>query len=155
MVSWSRKVNNFANSLYYYYYYYYYYTWKGVEPSPTPQCSSYWKGAFGPPSITVANFIYLLFLLVLLFYLLLVLLFYLLRVFHISVSWSLSNSKCPQVPRIPLGILSDLNNAVVWTVSDRPVISKSSSPCTTPLVTVSRSPITIGIIIIFMFRRIS
>ena len=31
-------------------------TGKGVEPSPTPRYSSYWKGAFGSPSTTVANF---------------------------------------------------------------------------------------------------
>ena len=37
-------------------------------------------------------------------------------------------------------------------VSTRPVISKSSSPCTNPLVTVPRAPITIGIIITFMFH---
>ena len=33
-----------------------------VAPSSIPQCSSYWKGAFGsppPPSTNVANFIYL------------------------------------------------------------------------------------------------
>ena len=32
---------------------------KGVAPFRTPQCSSYWKGAFGSPSTKVANFIYL------------------------------------------------------------------------------------------------
>ena len=32
----------------------------GVAPSPTPRCSSYWKGAFVSPSTTVANFTYLL-----------------------------------------------------------------------------------------------
>ena len=37
-------------------------------------------------------------------------------------------------------------------VSTRPVISNSSSPCINPLVTVSRAPITIGIIVIFMFH---
>ena len=31
---------------------------KGVAPSPTPRCSSYWKGAFWSPSTTVANFTY-------------------------------------------------------------------------------------------------
>ena len=50
--------------------------------------------------------------------------------------WSLSGSKSIQVSRTFLNILADLNNAVVWTVSTRPVISKSSSPCTNPLVTV-------------------
>ena len=67
-------------------------------------------------------------------------------VFH----WSSSDCKSPQVSRTP-GILTDLNNAVVWTVSTRPVISKSSRPCTNPLVTVPRAPITIDIIDTFSF----
>ena len=33
---------------------------KEVAPTPTPRCSSYWKGAFWSPSTTVANFTYLL-----------------------------------------------------------------------------------------------
>ena len=41
--------------------------------------------------------------------------------------WSLSDNKFPQVSTILLGILSDLSNAVVWIVSTRPIISKSSS----------------------------
>ena len=79
------------------------------------------------------------------------------RAFHISVSRWFSNrvfcdSKSPQVSRTILSILGDINNAVVWTVSTSPVISKSSSPCTNPLVTISRAPITIGITITFMFH---
>ena len=70
-------------------------------------------------------------------------------VFH----WSLCDSKSPHVSRTLLSILANLNNAVVWTVSTRPVISKSSSPCTNPLVTVPRAPITIGIIVTFMFHN--
>ena len=66
--------------------------------------------------------------------------------------WSLSDSKSPQVSRTLLSILADLNNAVVWTLSTRPVISKSSSPCTNPLVTAPRAPITIDIIVTFMFH---
>ena len=69
-------------------------------------------------------------------------------VFH----WSLSDRKSPEVSNTLLSILADLNNTVVRTVSTRPVISKSSSPCTNPLVTVPRAPITIGIIIAFLFR---
>ena len=46
--------------------------------------------------------------------------------------WSLSDSKSPQVSWTHLSILADPNNAVVWTVSTRPVIFKSSSPCTNP-----------------------
>ena len=47
-------------------------------------------------------------------------------VFH----WSLSDSKFLQVSRTLLSSLADLNNAVVWMVSTRPLISKSSSLCT-------------------------
>ena len=41
--------------------------------------------------------------------------------------WSLSDSKSPQVSRTHPHILADLNNAVVWIVSTRPLISKSST----------------------------
>ena len=65
--------------------------------------------------------------------------------------WSLSDSKSPQVSRT-LSILVDLSNATVWMVGTRPLISKSSSPCTNPLVTVPSAPITIGIVVNFMFH---
>ena len=65
--------------------------------------------------------------------------------------WILSDSKSPQVSRTLLCILADLNKAVVWMVSTRPIISKSSSPCTNPLVTVPRAPITIYTTVTFMF----
>ena len=43
---------------------------------------------------------------------------------------SLSDNKSPQVSRTLLSILADLNNTVVWIVSDRPLIPKSPSlPC--------------------------
>ena len=67
-------------------------------------------------------------------------------------NWSLSGSKSLQVSRTLLRILADLNKAVVWMVSTRPVISKSSSPCTNPLAIVLRAPIIIGITVIFMFQ---
>ena len=51
-----------------------------------------------------------------------------------------------------LCILADLNNAVVWMVSFRPLISKSSSPCINPLKTVPSELITIGITVTFMFH---
>ena len=69
-------------------------------------------------------------------------------VFH----WSLSDSKSPQVSRILLGIPAVLNNTVVWMVSTRPSTSKSSIPFSNPLVTVPKAPITIGIIVTFMFH---
>ena len=69
-------------------------------------------------------------------------------VFH----WSLRDSNCPQVSKTLLSILAVLNNAIVWMVSTRPLTSKSSSPFSNPLVTVPKSPITIGIIITFMFN---
>ena len=69
-------------------------------------------------------------------------------VFH----WSLSDSKSPQVSRTLLSIMAVLNNVVVWMVSICPFISKSSSPFNNPLVTVLKAPITIGIIVTFLFQ---
>ena len=43
------------------------------------------------------------------------------------------------------------NNAVVWMVSTRSPTSKSSRPFNNPLVTVPKAPITIGIIVTFVF----
>ena len=65
--------------------------------------------------------------------------------------WSLSDSKSPQVPRTLFSILAVLNYIVVWMVSTRPPTSKSSCPFTHPLVTTPKAPITIGIIVTFMF----
>ena len=70
-------------------------------------------------------------------------------VFH----WSLSDSKSPQVSRTHLSILAILSNAVVWIVSTRPPISKSSRTFNNPLVTVPNAPITIGTIVTFMFHN--
>ena len=53
-----------------------------------------------------------------------------------------------------LNILADLSNAVVWMVSTRPLISKSSSPRINPLVTVPSAPVTTGVIHIPMFHII-
>ena len=69
-------------------------------------------------------------------------------VFH----WSLSDSKSPQVSRTLLSILAVLNNAVVWMISSLPPTFKPSSPFSNPLVTVPNAPITIGIIVTFMFH---
>ena len=60
-----------------------------------------------------------------------------------------------QVSGTLLSILANLNNAVVWMVSTRPLISKFSSPCTNPLMTVQRAPITIGISNTFMVHIFS
>ena len=68
-------------------------------------------------------------------------------VFH----WSLSDSMSPQISRTLLSILVFLNNAVLWIVSTRPPTSKSSSSFDNPFVTVPKAPITIGIIVTFMF----
>ena len=70
-----------------------------------------------------------------------------LMVFH----WSLSSSESPQVSRTFLSILAVLNNVVVWMVSTRPLISKSSCPFNNSSMTVSEAPITSGIIVTFMF----
>ena len=69
-------------------------------------------------------------------------------VFH----WSLGDSKSPQVSRTLLSILAVLNNVVVWMVSTRPSNSMSSSLLNNPLVTVPNAPVTIGIIVTFMFH---
>ena len=69
-------------------------------------------------------------------------------VFH----WGLGDSKSPQVSRTLLSIVAVLNNVVVWMVSTRLPTSNSSSPFSNPLVTVLKAPITIGIIVTFMFH---
>ena len=71
-----------------------------------------------------------------------------LMVFH----WRLSDSKSPQVSKTLLSILAIFNNAVVWMVSTRSPTSKSSRPFNNPLVTMPKAPITIGIIVTFMFH---
>ena len=68
---------------------------------------------------------------------------------------NLSDCKSPQVSRILLSTLADLNNAVVWMVSTRPLCSNSSSPCTNPLFTVPRESITIVITVTFIFHSFS
>ena len=69
-------------------------------------------------------------------------------VFH----WRLSDSKYPQVSWTLLSILAIFNNAVVWMVSTRPPTSKSSMPFNDLLVNVPKAPITIGMIVTFIFH---
>ena len=64
---------------------------------------------------------------------------------------SLSDSKSPQVSRILLHILANLNNVVIWMVSTCSLIFKFSSPFIILLVTVPSAPITFGITISFLF----
>ena len=83
-----------------------------------------------------------------------IIIIYSLRIFNISVfHCSLSDSKSPQVSRNLFSILPVLNNVVVWIVSARPLIPKSSSPLNNHLVTVPRALITICIIVTFMFHN--
>ena len=65
---------------------------------------------------------------------------------------SLGDRKSPQVSTTLLSIQSVLNNAAVWMVSTRPPTSKSSTPLNNPLVTVTKAPIAIGIIVISLLR---
>ena len=67
-------------------------------------------------------------------------------------NWCLSDSKSPQVSMTRLRILAVLGNAVIWIVSTRPPSSKSFSSFSNPLVTVPNKPVTIGIIVTFMFH---
>ena len=69
-------------------------------------------------------------------------------IFHLI----LSDRKSHQVSRTLLSILTVLNNAVLWMVSTRLPTSESSSPFNNPPVTVPKAPITIGIIVKFMFQ---
>ena len=69
-------------------------------------------------------------------------------VFH----WRLSDSKPPQVSRNLLRILTVFNNVVVLMVSTWPPTSKSFRPFNNALVPVPKTPITIGIIVTFMFH---
>ena len=66
--------------------------------------------------------------------------------------WNLSNCKSPQVSKTLLSNLADLNNAVVWMVSTCLLISNFFSPCTNPILILTRAPITIGNTVILMFH---
>ena len=68
------------------------------------------------------------------------------RVYHTSLSWWFLTG----ISRTLLSISADLNNAVVWIVSIRPLIFWFPSPCTNPLITVPSAPITTGITVTFI-----
>ena len=53
--------------------------------------------------------------------------------------------------QVSMTLLSILNNAVGWMVSNRPLTSKSSSPFINTLVTIPKAPITIGVIVTSTF----
>ena len=75
-----------------------------------------------------------------------------LQSFHLSISWYFSlESEWHQVSKTLLSILADLNHAVIWIISTFPLIFKSSNPS----VTVSRTLITIGKNINFLFHSFS
>ena len=73
--------------------------------------------------------------------------------FYMSISWwSFTGVWMTTISMTLLSILAVLNNVVVWMVSTRPPTSKSSSPFNNPLVTVPKVPITISIIVTFIFH---
>ena len=81
----------------------------------------------------------------------------LIRVFHISVSWwSFTGDWVTASLLKSSGFFSVFcpfsTMLLVWMVSTRPPTSKSSRPFNNPLVTVRKAPITIGIIVTFMFH---
>ena len=53
-------------------------------------------------------------------------------------------------PGLP-SVFCDLNNAIVWISSTRPLTSKSSRPSINPSMTVTKAPIIIGITVTFLF----
>ena len=102
-----------------------------VAPSPTPWCSSYWKGSL---QLTLAYGCQL----------------YLLILFH----GSQSDSKSQQFSRILLSILADVSTFVLM-VSILPTIFSSSCPFCRFLRTVPRASTKIAIIVTFTFYSFS
>ena len=73
----------------------------------------------------------------------------------VSLPLSLEWHVCPdRRSKYNISILSEFNNALVWMISTRFLISTSSSPCTNPLATIPKVPVTIGIIVTFMFHSL-
>ena len=103
---------------------------------------------------TLSSILLLLLLLIIIIIIIITIIIFLI---HTSVSWLFSTgvwvtTSLLKSPGTLLSILADLNNAVVWMVSTRPLNSKSTSPCTKPLVTVPSTPDTTGITVVFMFH---
>ena len=76
------------------------------------------------------------------------------RVFKTSASWGSFTGVwvTTSLLKTLLSILVDRDNAVVWMVSARPLISESSSPFTKPFRIILSALITIGITVTFMFH---
>ena len=64
----------------------------------------------------------------------------------------LRDSKTPHISKILLNILAYLKNAIVWMLSIRPQFPNSSIRFSKLLRTVSSMPITVGIIVTFLFH---
>ena len=71
-------------------------------------------------------------------------------VFH----WRRSDRNSSQISNTLFHILADLNNAVVWMVSSRPLHFMYSSSCSNLLVTVHRTRFTFGITVTIMFHNV-
>ena len=96
---------------------------KGVWPSPTPRCSSYWKRSL----LVAFDYGRQLYLLIIIPLIENLLHRHKLMVFHLS----LSDNKFPPVLRTLRSILVHHSNAVVWIITILPLISNSSGlfPC--------------------------
>ena len=80
---------------------------------------------------------------ILLLLLLLIIIIIIIIIIRVAFHWGLSDSKNPQDSRTYLTILTDVNNALVWIVSARILISKFSSPFSKVLGIVPSALITI------------
>ena len=69
-------------------------------------------------------------------------------VFH----WSFSDCKSPQISRTLLGIVADFVNTIVWMVSIRPPIYKSSISFSKLFGIIPSAPTTTGITVNLMFH---
>ena len=111
---------------------------KGVVPSPTPYCSSYWKGSLWvAPDYGRQLYFYIIFLL---------------DFFTLVLACDLSlESEWQQVFRSHLSILSNSNSTVVKMVSILPLISSFNCLLSNPFGNVPRAPASVCVTITFMF----